>query len=128
MQLDNATNEDREIMKLVTWTFQNLSVVMMEDENGVLYTTSAVLATALGVTTDSLRMAYKFHREEFDALSVTDAYAKDFLNLHRVELGIQRLRDDMHIWSEGDMILHAMYCQTSQGRGFRKDLIEGFSF
>jgi prophage antirepressor-like protein len=117
-------------MKLVLWMFQSLVVPMMEDENGVLYTTSAVLAKVLGVTPHTLAATYHRHKDEFEGLSGTDSAASGqpskismFLRIHMSEFEIRRVRSDLHLWSENDMILHAMYCQTIEGRGFRKDFI-----
>lgn len=106
------------------WQFQNLNVPMMEDANGTLYTTSPILASLLQVTEDNLRMVYQNHQDEFDGLSVSDIYANDFLRQNKEVFGIQRVRADLHVWSEDDLILFAAFANSSQGKEFRKAMKE----
>lgn len=110
-------------MRIVNWKFDSLEVVMIEDDQGELYTPSSVLAKALGVSTDDLRNRYIANKIEYDGLSAGSIYAKEFIKLNKHLLGVRRVREDLHLWSESDMILHAMYSRTPQGRRFRKDLI-----
>lgn len=110
-------------MRIVNWKFDSLEIVMIEDDQGELYTPSSVLAKALDVTDNDLRYLYNAHKEEYDGLSASRLRAKEFIKLNKHLLGVRRVREDLHLWSESDMILHAMHSRTQQGRKFRKDLI-----
>jgi hypothetical protein len=109
-------------MKHFLWQFQNLNIPMMEDEGGTLYTTGSVLAGALGVTPQNLRSIYANHRDEFDGVSVNAIDANEFLQQHKEAFGVQRVRQDMHLWTEDDMILFAALSNSDQGKEFRKGM------
>ena len=82
-------------MKVVFWKFNNIKIPMIRI-NGKRYTTSYVLAAALGVTESNLRHLYNRFKEEFDetCLSVNGIHAKDLaaLDKFRETFGIERLR------------------------------------
>jgi hypothetical protein len=82
------------------------------------------LADSLGVTAGDLDVSFHTRKEEFDGLRLSSTKAKEALEQHREMFGVQRLRQDMHIWSENDMLMHAMIARSSIGRQFRKGLIE----
>jgi hypothetical protein len=109
-------------MKLVRWSFQNLHVPMMEDGQGELYCTSRGLCGALNILEDTLRHVYTRHKEEFDSLSVTDCHAKEFLQENRAEFGVTRVKKDMRLWTEDDMLNFAFYTKSGVARQFRQDL------
>lgn len=97
---------------------------MMEDSDGTLYTTGAPLAGALGVTTNNLVFLYNQHRDEFDDARVSTTHANEFLQQYKEQFGIQRVRQDMHLWTEDDMILFAALSRSDQGKAFRKAMKE----
>lgn len=88
-------------MNIVIWTFEEIRVVMVETDQGELYTTSPVLARALDVTPHSLSKTYNMKKEEFDGLRGTTFPSKSFLHNNRKQLGLSRVRSDVHLWSEG---------------------------
>jgi prophage antirepressor-like protein len=106
------------------WQFQDLTVPMMEDENGTLFTTGAILASVLGVTDNNLVALYQAHKDEFDDVRVNTTHANDFLQANKETFGVQRVRQDMHLWSEDDMILFAGLSRTPVGKAFRKEMIK----
>jgi len=96
---------------------------MMETEEGILVCYGKQLATALGTAEDALRKLRSINKDEFSDLSVYNVHAKEFLNQHRVEFGIARLRDDARLWTEDDMILAAVLVRNDRGREFRRNLV-----
>lgn len=111
-------------MKITRWSFNNLHVAMVQNDEGVLYCTTKQLADALCVSEDVIRMAAMNHKDEFGPLSITNFYAKEFFQRHKVELGIKRVRKDIKMWSEDEMILLAMLCKSNVSKEFRKDMIK----
>jgi hypothetical protein len=121
-------------MKHFLWQFQNLNVPMMEDSNSTLYTTTPILASALGVEVNSLRQIFKRHQDELDGICVqemhangdcvTDSDATSFLQANKETFGLKYVRGDMHLWSEDDMILIAGLTRTETGKAFRKEMVK----
>lgn len=111
-------------MRLMNWQFNELSIPMMEDERGTLYTTTGVLCGALGVVENDLRNIYLSRRDEFDGLSVNNLGANDFIRANKEIFCVQRVRQDMHLWSEDDMILFAAISRSDQGKEFRKQMVQ----
>jgi len=111
-------------MRLFHWQFDTLVVPMMEDESGTLYTTSSVLAHALGVTENNLVYLYQAHPDEFDGARVSTTHANSFFQQNMEEFGIQRVRQDIHLWTENDMILFAALSRSDQGKEFRKQMVQ----
>lgn len=133
-------------MKLVRWQFLGLHMPMMEDENGELYCTSKAICDALGISYDDLKHITMRHPEEFGNLRVTDCHSKDgglslsnlqpknkelrvgnpnakeFFTAHKTEFGIKRVRSDMRLWSEDDMLTFAFHSKSPQSLEFRKQL------
>lgn len=108
--------------KLVDWEFRGLKVPMFEDSSGELFCTSKQLCEALQITPASLKMLKGRYPEEFECLRVTDSYSKGFVELNKPSLGIKRLRKDLQIWSEDDMISVAILSRSGVSKEFRKEL------
>lgn len=111
-------------MKLVNWSFNGLEIVMMESPEGVLYCTSKQLSAALGVGESAVRTVRLRNKDEFNSLSVTKRDAKEFLAQVKDALGIKRLRADIYLWSEDEMILAAILTRSTVSKEFRKGLIQ----
>lgn len=109
-------------MKLVKWEFMSLCVPMMEDDAGELYCTSKAIISSLGMTEDQIRRTVSDHKEEFSSLSVRNTHANDFLRRNKAEFNVQRVRDDMRMWSEDDMLTFAFHSKSSKSLEFRKQL------
>lgn len=107
-------------MKLTRWEFMGLHMPMMEDDRGELYCTSKALCEALGINEGTLRSVYERHKEEFLSVSICDA--KEFLRQNKVEFGIKRIRSDMRLWSEDDMLTFAFHSKSVQSLEYRKQL------
>jgi prophage antirepressor-like protein len=111
-------------VKHFLWQFQNLNVPMMENGSDTLYTTTQVLAGVLGVTANNLVALYHLHKDEFDDARVNTLHANEFLQQHKEQFGVRRVRQDMHLWTEDDMILFAALSRSDQGKAFRKAMKE----
>lgn len=109
-------------MKLVRWSFMGLYMPMMEDEKGELFCTTKQLTEALAIPGSTLRSVLQRHFDEFDFLSVSKCNAKDFLRDNRVEFGVARVRNDMHLWSEKDMVSVALLSKSTASKAFRTNL------
>src|ERR1019366_8727176 len=111
-------------MRLVRWEFNNLHMPMMADQAGDLWGTSQQLCGALGITKQALHEIKKRHLDEFELLRSTDSGPKEFLTENKVEFGIKRVRPNMVMWSENDMILVAILSRSSVSKEFRKELVD----
>lgn len=126
-------------MRLVRWSFHNLHIPLMEADDGTLYCTTQVLTAALGINRTSLHKLHERHKAEFSGLmltdsqhkteelpglNVTDSKAKAFLQEHRSEFGLRRLRADTRLWSEDDMILIACLSRSPGGLEFRRGVVQ----
>ena len=109
-------------MKLVKWQFQGLVMPMIQDESGELYCTSKAICEALGVCEETLRTVYNRHREEFSSLSVSNCNAKDFLKENSEEFGVKRVRADMRLWTEDDMLGFGFFLKSDEAREYRRQL------
>lgn len=109
-------------MKLVRWSYNNLHMPMMSDDNGDLWCTSKQLCGALGITENSLRLLKNGHKEEFDDNCVSKTNAISFLKENKTEFGVKYVRGDMTLWSEDDMITVAILARSPIARAFRKEL------
>lgn len=92
----------------------------MMDIEGELYCTSKAICGALGVHEETLRSIYNRHTKEFALLSVSNCNAKEFLQQNRVEFGVKRVRGDMRLWSEDDMLTFAFHSKSDVSLEFRK--------
>lgn len=109
-------------MKLVRWSYNNLHMPMMSDDNGDLWCTSKQLCEALGLKDSTLRELKRVNSEEFELLSVIVPDAKEFLAENKAEFGLKRVRKDMTLWSEDDMVTVAILARSPIARAFRKEL------
>ena len=110
-------------MKYVAWEIvPGHCLPMMEDDRGELYGTNKTVMEGLGISEDAIRHIYSRHKNEFDSVSVTDCHANEFLRRDKALFGIKRVRSDMRVWNEDDMITFAFYAQSEKGLQFRKDL------
>lgn len=111
-------------MKIVRWSYNNLHVPMIRDDKGGLWCTNKALSEALGVTEQALRMVYRRRGDKLKGLSLTDCDAKDFITSNKVELGIGRLRKDMLLWSESEMIRIALWSKSSVSDVFVEEVVK----
>jgi prophage antirepressor-like protein len=109
-------------MKLIRWEFLGLCMPMMEDESGELYCTSKAICEALGINEHALRMIINRNKKEFGSLRVTDRYAKEFFQANKTEFGIERVRSDIRLWSEDDMLTFAFHSKSDDSLEFRQKL------
>ncbi len=110
-------------MKLVRWEFNNLHVPMMEDDQGNLFCTTKQLASALNCPEDTIRRIRRRHEDELADVSKTFCLAKEFLESHKAEFAIGRMRKDLTVWTEDDMILVAILSKSQVGKEFRRNLV-----
>jgi hypothetical protein len=108
-------------VELVRWGFRGLSVPMIA-VGSVLVCTNKQIGIGLGCGQNSLWNAYNQHREEMDELRYTNRVPKEFLTAHKAELGIDRLREDLTLWTEDAMINFAFYIRSPQAVAFRTEL------
>lgn len=128
-------------MKIVNWRGDNFSCAMVEDDDRRMWTTTRGVALALGITERAVLQLYRRHQAKFDqleglsgtfctakeaGLSATDRGANcaakcdanrkvwEFLEQNRAYFGIQRMRSDMHIWSEEQVILFVAHCTSDK--------------
>lgn len=109
-------------MKLTNWSFQGLTIPMMEDDDGELYCTSQAVCGALGINENTLRYTYTSHKEEFTQNCVGNPNAIEFLKKYRKEFSIKYLRGDMKLWYEDDMMTFAFHAKSKGAMEFRKEL------
>ena len=84
----------------------------MADESGQLCGTNKTIAGILGISESGVRDIYCDHKDEFEALSVAIGDAKEFLSENREVFGIKRVRSDMKIWSDNDILT---FCYKATG-------------
>ncbi len=111
-------------MKIVRWSFENLHMPMIQDDEGKLWTTNKVLADALGTTENALWLVASKNKDKLKGLSLSNTQAKEFLRLNKVELGIKRLRQDLKLWSEAEMIRIAIWSRSEVADEFTDQLVE----
>lgn len=111
-------------MKITRWSFHNLHMPMIEADDGTLYCTTKQLADALGVTEVHVREIKRLHKDELDTVRVNEIGAKDFLLRNKAEFRIERVKSDMNLFTEDDMIGIAMIARSTVSKAFRKELIK----
>ncbi len=111
-------------MKIVRWSFENLHMPMIQDDEGKLWTTNKVLADALGTTENALWLVASKNKDKLKGLSLSNTQAQEFLRLNKVELGIKRLRQDLKLWSEAEMIRIAIWSRSEVADEFTDQLVE----
>jgi prophage antirepressor-like protein len=90
-----------------------------------LYCPNALLAVVLGTSLDALKHLAACHRHELHPLIGRKSPAKvlELLAMHKDSFHIKRLRDDIILWPEDDMILLACMSQTPIGHDFRRWMV-----
>lgn len=111
-------------MKLLMWEFQSLTVPMMEGSDGNLYCTTRIISESLGITEDAIYSLYRFHKDEFSFLSLKNFHAKEFVAANKDLLKIERVKENIRIWTEDDMILFAVLSGSPTAKEFRKNLLQ----
>jgi len=109
-------------MRLIRWSFQNIHMPMMEDENHELWCTSRMLCDALSIDSKALQATYLRHEDEFSNLTAANCSAKKFLQENKVEFGLTRVRSAMRLWNEDDMLSFAILSKSEVSREFRTHL------
>jgi prophage antirepressor-like protein len=110
-------------MNVIPWKFRNF-IIPMASVAGRLYTTTQMLSKALGVSYDAIYHSYLRNRDRLQNLNLTNCQAKEVFAQNKEAFGIKRLREDMHIWSEAQMIFLAFNCRSEQGQEFSDAVIE----
>jgi hypothetical protein len=123
---------------------------MMEGADGALYTTNAIVCAIFGWEASVPLQLYRRHKEQFDSRSMTvihakefdplsvsvsdtnakevdplsrnDSDAKEFLAQNKAIFGIKRLRKDMHLWTEDDILTFAFLAQSQRGLEVKREL------
>jgi len=111
-------------MKLTVWTFKDLSMPMMEDDRGILYCTTKVLCDGLYLSEEAVKKIYSRHSDEFGCLTVTNSPYKDFMVQNKDVFGMKRIRDNMRMWTESDMLMFAILSKSGVSKDFRRQLIQ----
>ena len=109
--------------KHVSWeVLPGIFLPMMENSEGDLFCTNKAICEGLGITESAIRDIYRRNMGEFDAVSVAKCDAKNFLLNNKKPFGIKRVRGDMRIWGEDDMITFAFFSKSEKSRDFRSQL------
>ncbi len=108
-------------MKRVRWSFESFHVPMMEDDDFELYTTRKVACMALGISEESLKQIFRLHPKEFTSPRDMKHTAKEFLRENRVEFGIRRVRNDLHLLNEDDLFTVAFHAMSVKSLNFSMD-------
>ena len=116
-------------MKLVRWEFQGLHIPMAEDDDGVLWSTEQPILDAFKVDKKAIKYVLNRYSGRFsDSLRVENLDSKEFIRKHRVEFGVLRVRDDMHFWSETNMLKLATLVNTPEASVFVDRLVDFMKF
>lgn len=97
---------------------------MMEGEDGVLYCTTKAVCEGLGIVPRVLDNIRRRHADELSDLRSTNCGSKDFLLQNKDALGLERVRNDMRLWTEDDMLMFAIYSRSGIAKDFRRSLIQ----
>jgi hypothetical protein len=108
--------------EIVRWSFKNIHMPMIHVGNGDLVCTSKQIEIGLGVPKDRLHQAYRNHKDEMDSLRCVKNIPKDFLLKNKTELGIERVKKDMLLWTEDAMINFAFFIRTPLAASFRQEI------
>jgi prophage antirepressor-like protein len=111
-------------MKLIRWNFRNLNVLMIEI-NGTLYCPSTALAVALNVTQHNLTMWAKSKHRNIRPLRIRDLEpgVQALISSNRDGFHIKRLKQDIALWSEKDMIRLACRSRSAIGEDFHEQFV-----
>lgn len=111
-------------MQFIQWSFLNISVPMIEVEEGKLHCTSQALCAALSILPSTLRSIHERYKHKLHPNCVSKCDAIGFMRTHREELGLKYVREDMLLWGESDMVRVAIFSQSERTDEFCDQLIE----
>jgi hypothetical protein len=100
-----------------------LHMPMVELADGTLCVTTKQLASALHAKENTISELGRRHRSEFSFLNPTANGVKDFLRSNKVEFGIKKVKHNIVLWTEDDMIIVAMLSKSEVSKQFRKGLV-----
>lgn len=96
------------------WRFANLNVPMLKLPDGRLVCTGKAVCRALGINNESLRYLASKYADKLSRISVSETHAKVFLDEHRDLYEIDRLRNDMRLWTPEDLLWFARHVTSAQ--------------
>lgn len=111
------------VLKLVRWSFMGLHMPMLEMSNGDLCTTTKQLALALNAKEKVITNLARAHRDELSLVNTSSEGVKEFLKSNRVEFGLKKVKHNLLLWTEDDMILIAILSKSVVSKQFRKGLV-----
>jgi hypothetical protein len=112
-------------MKLIQWSYNNLIVPMMEDDQKCLVTSGPILCAALGIAPKTLDKIAARHAHRFSWYMETNCLnISELLSQNRELFGIKRLRKDVKLWSDADMINVAFLSNSPMATHFQESVIE----
>lgn len=111
-------------MNIIRWSFNNLHVPMIETEAGKLFCTTNTIANSLGTTENAVKQIMRRNKDKLNKLTGTDSISKEFLRLHKTELGILRVKENTPLWSEAQMIRIALWTRTEVADQFVDEIID----
>ena len=85
----------------------------------MLYATTKVVALAVAVSEKEMINFHTWNRQSMDTLSARILGAKEFLRENRVEFGVDRVRDDLVLWSIPDIMYATSRIRTPEAHAFR---------
>ncbi len=120
--MERTVGKKMENFRTVPWEFRGIKINMIEI-GGDLFCTNISLCNALCASIEQFRQIHRRHRNEFVSLVVQNEGLREFLKLNKKDFDIKRVKKDLNLWSEDDMILFAVLSKSQWGREFRKDLV-----
>lgn len=108
-------------MKFVKWQLLNLTVPMIETEDGRTYCTSGVLCSVLGLTPAVLERHRLAHKDEVRPATVGACQALEFLH---EEIGGEVITQETLLWGVEDAVHVALTATSVVSSKFRKQFIE----
>ena len=131
-------------MRVLDWQGNDFSCAMVEDDNGKMWTTTAGIALALHADDKTILKIHGRHKEQFeDSLRVANRHSneqfemdasgtncssksqvREFLAKNMLQFGVKRMRKDLHIWSEDDVLVFAVLCRTPHANIVRKEFLQ----
>ena len=111
--------------QMLSWTFANITVTLIQLEDGRILCPMPMLAVALGVTPQALHNHVRRYKQWFDGVVKSNSLLlfKDWVTPNLPAFGLDRYRDDLILWTEHDMILLATMVQGEQSHAFREAVI-----
>ena len=115
-------------MKILDWKSENFCCAMVEDEERRMWTTTAGVAGALGIEQDSALNLYHRNKAHFEDTTPSLRGDKEsvvaFLTQHQKHFGIKRMRANLRIWSEDDVLTLAVLCKSPQALKAKKEFLQ----